>query len=296
MTEGEKKKMYNHLRKNPWIVSTIILGLVVSFVMFNNITAGISKEAAGEYLISYFEDQGATGLSLDSVGEEEGFYKVVVDYQGSDLPFYVTKNGYLMGNTLYTIIPMTGNAVKTDKPKVGLYIWSYCPYGVTALEPFAQVATLLEDYADFKVYLYYAGHGDFEVQQNKIQACIQELGYEGYWDYAETFASIIYQKCSNDVDCDLKESASLMDSLGIDSSKVLTCVETDGESLLEEHSNSAREFGVTGSPSLIINGVKANVDRNAESFKSSICEAFSDAPEECLDTLSTSSGTASGSC
>lgn len=82
---------------------------------------------------------------------------------------------------------------KTSNPSIELYIWSYCPYGVTAQEPFAQVAQLLKDYAEFNIYLYYAGHGDFEEQQNQIQACIQDLGYEEeYWNYAQTFVEEIY--------------------------------------------------------------------------------------------------------
>ena len=85
------------------------------------------------------------------------------------------------------------NITQSATPEVGLYIWSYCPYGVTAQVPFAQVAETVGSSADFQIYLYYAGHGDFELQQNKIQACIQDLGYgDEYWEYSQGFVNNIY--------------------------------------------------------------------------------------------------------
>lgn len=145
--------------------------------------------------------------------------------------------------------------------------------------------------------LYYAGHGDFEEQQNKIQACIQDLGYENeFWDYVETFASTIYNECSGDIDCDLKESTTLMNSLGINSGAVLTCVEKDGETLLAEHYAAAQELGVTGSPTLVINGVKASVSRTAEAYKQAVCSAYETTPTVCETELDSTATTTSGSC
>ena len=87
-----------------------------------------------------------------------------------------------------------------------------------------------------------------------------------------------------------------MDSLGIDSTKVLECVDSQGESLLEEHYNTASEVGVTGSPSLVINGVKVNAARDAESYKQAVCSSFNTMPEGCDETLDSSAATTTGSC
>jgi len=88
-----------------------------------------------------------------------------------------------------------------------------------------------------------------------------------------------------------------MKSLGIDDSEVMSCVEDRGEELITEHSARARDYGVTGSPSLIINGLKVNTARNSEAFKAAVCEAFTTQPEECSQTLSESSGSSpGGSC
>mgnify|MGYP000353681175 CR=1 FL=1 len=59
-----------------------------------------------ENVFDYFEkEQNIEDLSLDSIEEEAGFYKINLDYKGSIIPFYVTKTGYLTGNSISLIIP-----------------------------------------------------------------------------------------------------------------------------------------------------------------------------------------------
>lgn len=305
MTEKKNSKNFKKfISKNYWMVASIILA--VALIAILAWPTGVGKQQAGENAVDYLNSQTGGGVELVEVTESNGFYQVVVSYQGQEVPIYMTKDGE---NLVQGIMPLTGQATKetntntpaeipqTTKPQVELYIWSYCPYGVTALGPFSDVAKLLGDSADFDVMLYYAGHGAYEEQQNKIQACIQDLGYEEeYWNYAKEFANTIYQKCSGDIDCDLTESTTLMNSNGIDSDAVLTCVEEKGDTLLAEHYNSAKETGVTGSPTLLINDVKANVARDAESYKGAVCSAYENAPEDCATTLSTTGTTATGSC
>ena len=188
---------------------------------------------------------------------------------------------------------------KQEVPDAELYIWSYCPYGVTALAPFADVAVTVGESANFSAVLYYDGHGAYETQQNKIQACIQEVDKEKYWTYAAKFVSDIYPKCgaTKDVTCDLDESTILMDSLGIDSTVVLECVESEGEALLAAHSTKAQAMEVTGSPTLVVNGAKVtNVARTANGFLGAVCGGFINAPEACSVELSEEAGTVAGSC
>ena len=188
---------------------------------------------------------------------------------------------------------------KQEVPDAELYIWSYCPYGVTALAPFADVAVTVGDKANFDVVLYYDGHGAYETQQNKIQACIQEIDKDKYWDYALSFVENIYPKCgpTGDVACNLDESTKLMDSLGIDSTAVLDCVETQGEALLAASSAKAQSLGVTGSPTLVVNGTKVtNVARTADGFLGAVCSGFITPLEGCSAELSSNAGTVTGSC
>jgi len=302
-SKKKTERLTEKFRENPWILSTFVLGIIVLLFVLgsSSMTGNISKVSAGEKLLSFYEANGADGLELQSVEDISGIYQVNFNYQGSPVTIYATKDLKYAGSM--SALPDEEDSeetevevAKSDKPFVGLYIWSYCPYGVTALTPFSEVASLLENSADFKVYLYYAGHGEFEVQQNKIQACMQELGEENYWDYAEGFATDIYSKCSGDINCDKTESIKLMKSLGIDSNAVMTCVDSKGDSLLEEDYASAQSFGVTGSPSLVINGEKVSVARTAEAYKTAVCSAFNDAPEACNQELDSTGSTASGNC
>jgi len=304
--EQETKKFKStikNLSKNYWAVATIVLAVLLVLSIALNQEPKVNPTIAGNAVVDFAKSQGMDA-ELISVTEEQGLYFVTLNIDEQEVSVYTTKDGKNMISSLYPLTSTTNTNTNTNTqeevpqkeiPTAELFIWSYCPYGVTALAPFSEVAKLLGDSANFKVYLYYAGHGDFEVQQNKIQACIQDLGFD-YWDYAETFANEIYTKCSGDADCDLEESVKLMKSLGINSDAVLSCVETKGEALLEEHYNKAKDAGVSGSPSLVVNGVLVSVSRTAEAYKQAVCSAFTTAPTTCEETLSSTSGTSSGSC
>jgi hypothetical protein len=318
--EGEKKEnkyfmkkkqdFAKELKKNPWIISSLVLG-ILTLILLISIFSGsvngkiISKADAGEMLLNFYESRGADGLTLDSVETEGNFYKVDLIYEGQNIPFYMTKTGYMMGNELVSVIteeisldPPLQNIPKSDKPVIELFIWSYCPYGVLAQGPMAEVVAILGDAANFKAVMYYDGHGPYETQQNKIQACIQEKDNDKYWDYAAGFVEDIYPICSQsrDVECDAAESIKLMKSLGINSEEIMSCVESEGADLIAADSAYARSVGVSGSPTVLVNGVKANVARSAEAYKGAVCEAFTEAPQECGEILSSNTTTVSGSC
>lgn len=300
--------------KNPWMLYTAILAVIVVILAFflysgrGGVTGDIiDKDKAAEKLITYLNSRTGGGVELVSSEEDGSLYKVMVSYQGDEIPVYVTRDGeyFVQGVVPIASSESTSNTntqatevQKSDKPKVELFIWSYCPYGVQAQGPLAEVAKLLGEYADFEAVLYYDGHGAYETQQNKIQACIQELYPDNYWNYAAGFVTDIYPKCgsSRDIDCDKTDSIKLMKSLGISSTKVMDCVESQGADLIAEHASRATEYGVTGSPTLVINGVKVNTARTAEAFKTAVCDAFNTAPEECSETLDSSAATASGNC
>jgi len=299
-------------KKNPWMIATAILAVVslalLIIAVSGSVTGNvISGEDAGEKTIDYLNSLTGGGVEYISYEDLGDLYKINCKYQEQEIPVYITKDGeyFVQG-----AVPLTGNVAansdtetptdvpKSDKPKVELFIWSYCPYGVLAQGPLAEVASLLKDSADFEAVLYYDGHGDHETQQNKIQACIQEVAKDKYWKYAAGFVEDIYPVVSQsrDVEEDKTESIKLMKSLGIDSTKVMSCVDKQGEELIAEYSTRAQEYGVTGSPTLVINGIPANSARTAEAFKTVVCESFNDAPSECSAVLNSNSASASGNC
>jgi len=291
-----KEKSIKIKKGDLWKYSTFVLlaiAIILGVISFRGSCTGqvISEEEAAENLVVYLSSVGYDGFEVQDIKNMGSVYEIDTIYQSQEIPFYVTRDGYYIGNYLTSIIPQEGekscyknancdlelsielmgavgidsnavlecvstkgdnlfeedyntavsngvtgsptlmingekvsvsrtadayksavcsaftnapkecegyedlslNIIQKETPVAELYIWSYCPYGVTALKPFAEVASLLDDYASFRVYLYYAGHGDFEEQQNKIQACIQNLGYEEeYWEYAQDFVTKIY--------------------------------------------------------------------------------------------------------
>ena len=303
------KKALKKMDKNPWMFASIALSvlLVVSlFMIFNE--GGISKGTAGQIILEFANSQTGGGVELVEVNEVSGLYEVSVLYQGQELPLYITKDGKTLVQGVMALEeveapaaqqqPAITEPVKSDKPTVELFVWSYCPYGVQAQGPLAEVASLLGDSADFRAVMYYDGHGPYETQQNQIQACIQKLEPTKYWDYAAGFVSDVYPVCSQsrDVECDKTESIVVMDAVGIDSDAVFECVDSEGADLIAIDSALAKSSGVSGSPTLMINGVITQSARTADAYKTAVCSAFNEAPEACGEVLSTDAAAASGSC
>ncbi len=313
-SKNKKSKVNVWMRENPWRVSTIVLGLLSVLLIISSLSGGItgkviSGKDAGDKILSFVEAQTGEIAEVEKVAKVGGVYEVDVLYQGQSIPVYLTLDGQSLVQGLVPLSDYLGDSSstttttteipKSDKPVVELFIWGYCPYGVQAQGPMAEVAELLGDYADFKTVLYYAGHGDYELQENKIQECIQEIAPEKYWDYAAGFVADIYPNCgsSRDIACDKSESIKLMNSLGINSDSVLSCVSSKGETLISTASARAQNLGVSGSPTIVVNNVIASPSsRTAEAFKQVICEAFNDAPEVCGEVLDSTSATTSGSC
>ncbi len=314
------KKKSKKVNNNAWMLATIILSMALVALGILNLTTTsnvsvISEQAAGELILKFAASQGVDATLVETT-YEGGIYSVTVSVGEQEFPpLYLTGDGKnLINGQLVPLAeieqaseastpsqqPTQDETIPTsDKPKVELYVWSYCPYGVQAQGPMAEVASLLEADVDFEVLTYYDGHGAYETKQNMIQACIQKLNPGNYWDYASKFVTDIYPKCSTNrtEECNMEESLTLMKSLNIDTNKILDCVESEGTAMLADYSARAQQSGVTGSPTVMINGVKANVGRTSEAYKTAICSAFNTAPEECETVLSSASAqAASGSC
>ena len=67
----------------------------------------------------------------------------------------------------------------------------------------------------------------------------------------------------------------------------------DAEEIYNADGARADSFGISGSPTFVINGVKVQVNRSPEAIKTAICNAFTTTPAECNQTLLTQSPTPS---
>jgi len=200
----------------------------------------------------------------------------------------------------------TVTVAKQEVPDVDLYIWGYCPGGAATLDIYAEAVAELAEVANVGVVLFHAGHGEFELQQNKIQAAIQELFPEKYWDYAKDVYDDVYPVCNTSngtaanagtVECDLEESTKLMEKVGIDADAVMALVEQKGDILFATDREKSIALGISTSPSLVINGINVGpFEKTPEGIKNSICSTFTEIPEVCGVQLSEEQTTDSGYC
>jgi hypothetical protein len=192
---------------------------------------------------------------------------------------------------------------KSDKPKVELFVMSYCPYGLQMEKAYVPAWELLKNKADMDVkFVSYIMHGKKEIDENTRQYCIQSEQPTKFQAYLKCFfgagqntgAEADYKKC--------------LQSTGVNQTTLNTCVARTDKKFaittkyndqstwlsgqyplypLQEDLNNS--YGVQGSPTLIINGVEASVARTPEAVKQAICGAFNTPPAECQTALSNSS-------
>jgi len=325
--ETKKKTVVIHLPHiNLWMVTTLILAiaLVVLYLRGGSITGmfvGLTSQQAANRAIDYINNNLVqTGsASLASVKEVSGMYEVTTSYQGQNIPIYVTKDGsYLfvsqpinMGAAAGTTTTTQPKEVpKTDKPTVELFVMAFCPYGVQAETLMKPVFDLLGTKADIKIRFIASVqgttvdsvqslHGATEAQEDLRQVCIMKnYDQKTYWTYLMGIDSNCYGKITTSdpvaLDTCWKAAAT---SAGIDTAKIQACSNsTEGLNLLKADEQLTDKYGVSGSPTLVINGVTYNGARSSEAFKQAICNAFTTAPTECSQTLSGESGSTTGGC
>ncbi len=309
------------IRSNPWVVATVVLAVVVLILLFtSNFSSGdvtgasvavASPDVVQGKVMDFVNSQVDEPAEVVSTTLKNGLYEVVVLYQGQQIPIYATADGE---NLVQGVTPIdqlmqaideqdsgsatqqATNVPKSEIPTVDLFVMSMCPYGTQAEKGILDVLELLGDKIDFNLrFVSYAMHGKDEVDQNTVQYCIQKEEPEKLYDYLR---------------CYLAEGSpdawdACVASEGINRDQLDSCISaTDAEFKITELFNDQStwsggrypqynvdkdlntEYGVSGSPTLVINGVKSNAGRDSASYLNAICAAFTEAPEECSTQLS----------
>ena len=318
--------MFEKIVKNPLPLSVIIAVVIIAAAFIYSGQRGglifsnnLSPEKVGEAVVNYINsnaDLGGNSASLIEAVEESGVYKVTVGIADQEFISYASRDGKLLFPESYPLEQeeedsseeISLDIPKRERPDVKLFVMSWCPYGLQMQKAYLPVYNLLKDKAEMGIYFVdYILHEKKEIDENLRQYCIQEKEKEKYTDYLSCFtASGDYQSC-------LAEA-------GINSAILQNCTfETDRDFDITSyyndqgtwlngaypqfniHADLNDQYGVGGSPTVVINDEVVTVDpRSPENFKNIVCQAFENEPEECSQVLSsiiasTGFGTGEGS-
>lgn len=186
------------------------------------------------------------------------------------------------------------NAPKSDRPAVELFVMSYCPYGLQMEKAYLPAMELLKNKADISVkFVSYAMHDLKELEENTRQYCIQS-------EQSDKF--IPYLKCFTGKD----DYKACLATAGVNEGKMNACVGATNQKygiitkyndqstwlngrfpVYPIHQDLNTQYGVQGSPTLVINGAQSEAGRTPEAVKQAICAAFNSPPSECQKTLDT---------
>jgi len=295
----------------------------------------ITPEAAKIKMETFINDNLMTPGSkatIKTITEENGLYKMTIDIgSGQNIDSYATMDGSIFFPNALNVKDIedkaaaakTGNATSTDsasapaqqnipktaKPVVELFVMSHCPYGTQIEKGMIPVIEALKGKADIQIkFVDYSMHGDKELKEELSQYCINKEQPTKYISYLKCFLQA-------------GDSASCLASAKIDTSKLNSCTaKTDKQfnvtngtekkgsfPVVNLYKADNAKYSVAGSPTLIINGVESQSNRDSASLLSAVCGAFTTQPSECKTKLSsdspapgfgtgTSAGGAAASC
>ena len=294
-----------------WKSATAILALlsIILIIVILNMRGGpsttgvvvLSSDEVADKSLNYINNnllQPGTTAKLLSISEKNNLYNMKLDIGGRPFDSYATKDGSLLFPSSVdmteeieipeeTSEPPAG-IEKSDKPSVELFVFSYCPYSLQFQKAMLSVYELLKDKTDIDLVAIGAMHGEYEKTESLRQICMEkEYGKDKLWKYIKEFAgNTDIGDCRGDEDCTNPLIEKILSDLKIDKNKINSCMGKDAEKIYQEQNSRARELGISGSPTFVVNDIKVQVSRNSEAIKEVICNAFIESPEECSQTLS----------
>jgi protein-disulfide isomerase len=133
-------------------------------------------------------------------------------------------------------------------------------------------------------------HGVAEVNEDVRQIYIYKNHADKFWAYV----SYVNGNCDvGSVDACWKDAA---EAVGLDAAAIENGAEANAEKYMAAEFALGDQLGVTGSPTIFVNGAPYDGGRSAEDFKSAVCAAFTTEPSECEQVLGGDASAASGSC
>ena len=284
----------------------------------------IGQLLSGTYLLNTGEDVTVTYVRYESTSNHIVLYYSVM---GQEMPIYTSKDytylypsaidraemagevavvkaQYLASLAAEPAEPVATGMQTSETPKVQLFLMSNCPYGNQAENGIMDVVYLLEEEIEFEpVYIisgsdgnYNSLHGPYELNQGIREKIVYNLYGEKKW---MEFTYDVNVNCFNTanpsatIDACWKEAAT---RTGVDIAAVEAEYTANFNAIADGEVAKTNAAGVSGSPTLIMNGAKYSGARTPESFKAWICTGFTEEPDQCGQALSEEGAAAAGSC
>lgn len=318
-----------------WQVITILAICLVAISVFTKGFSGFSTTGSGNDLtaqqaeakaVAYINSllQGQATVQVTNITESNGLYNMNFTIGGQPYSSYMTKDGSLLFPAAYDMKASTNPATnsstpsnssatsgypKSDTPVVDFFVMSFCPYGqqaeaglIGAWQTLGSVADFVPHYVIYSNYqsaqycldanmTYCSMHGAQEVHEDVRQMCIWKYyNASTWWNYVSKINS---QCSSTNVDVCWLIAAN---GTAINTTKISECQANEAVALLEPERALNEELGVSGSPTVFINGKTYSGARSADAYKSAVCSAFSTAPSACGQVLNSTETAATGGC
>ena len=308
-----------------WLIIIVaIIGAVIFFQQKKNstddgsrpVSEKVSKEVSADALKLIKEQLVAPGTKVEikEVTEESGLYKIKLVVADQEITSYLTKDKMKFipqlidikeledtkkdDDTKKQVTPVTEVQTKSDKPKVELFVMSYCPYGTQMERGYLPVLKALGNTVDAKLkFVDYAMHGEKEVKENLRQYCIQKNEPTKLSNYLNCFLATTEgseaeaQKCL--AQAQVNQTLLAQCIAATDAKYKVTELAKDKSSYVSGqfpqfniNKEDNEKYGVQGSPTLVINGEVVQSGRDSESILKAICSAFNEQPEACKKELS----------
>ncbi len=286
-------KYLNYLRNNPWFVSTILLFIVLILVIvFNSLSATsggngeINAEDAANKLVSFINAQGNGEAELISSEREGALYKVIVSFQGQEIPTYVTLDGaFLVAQPIPlsgegNLLPPADNEQVEEEPET-IEIKTENSPTLGSISANVKIIEFSDYQCPFCERHFKETHPEIKkeyIDTGKVQLFFRDLPLD-FHEHAQKAAEAA--RCFRDQQEDIgywKMHDKLFEnqqSLGVDNYKKWakelgangasydSCIDTGKyESLVKEDASYASSVGVQGTPGFIIFAEKTKADIN----------------------------------
>ena len=191
-------------------------------------------------------------------------------------------------NKIVEKVPVTGSSITGSSikeipgvPTMQVFIMSHCPYGTQVLKGLIPVWRAFEGKANIELrFVSYTMHGAQEDLDNNRLLCIRQEQSSKLIDYLD---------CYVHADGTETGAQTCIAKVGIDKTKLNSCVATSAATYYAVDKQLNTQYGVQGSPTVIIDGKEANVyPRDPETIATALCAAFTGTkPAECSQAFST---------